>query len=75
MLKFVILIAVFSMMFTAGISYAAERRFNEAVTSPVVRPDNYNIGTSSTTVNDRVKNSPKYTVPNFNKKGSYGQAK
>lgn len=31
--------------------------------------------TSGTSTADRVKNSPKYTVPNINRKGSYAQGK
>lgn len=30
---------------------------------------------SGTSTADRVKNSPKYTVPNINRKGSYAQGK
>ncbi|MBA4417416.1 MAG: hypothetical protein C0392_05860 [Syntrophus sp. (in: bacteria)] len=89
MIKAVGLIAVFTLMFSINICSVADtgktkeadknssRRFNEAVTPPVYHPSNYNVGTSSTTTatQDRVNSSPKYKVPNINRKGSYGQAK
>lgn len=80
MKKIIGFVAVIMMVLPlCGTAFAAEttnnesRRFNEAVTPRMTNPGNS--GGGNTATNDRVKSSPKYTVPHFSGKGSYGQAK
>lgn len=74
-----IILVIMIVLPLCGMAFGSEknnnesRRFNEAITPRMTHPGNSNGW--NTTTNDRVKNSPRYTVPHFSGKGTYGQAK